>query len=499
MQETSVPQPDTDVPTDTTLTSDEQAKLRELTAQSWNLELAISGVAMYAILLLPDLIASAYSFILYNYQTHAEGLLAMLPTMAYSLLKVMCYVLFGAFLVNFIMRAFWVGMVGLQAVYPAGIRYDNLPFMSEQARRELSKQLGPLDRYILKLDKKCNIVFANAFFMVFIMAMTMVFFLFMLFLLLYVQPNVPSPVWLGIKIIGVLLVIALYTVIALLSVKKIKESSFGYQVSKKMSGLGKFMYLGFYVPMSFLANTISSNQQPGERMRGMAVFMGIFFVIFFTEYTADLKAIEKRSQYLNDRHLFSARVDSLYADANAYDNLRPDGEYVDAASIQAKVVREPYLTVSVAYPKALDTLLTRLATEPKWSDTLSREVRRKQYANWSNQQINALVCFRVNDSLCANTGLVFVKLGSQEQHGLQTVLIPGNLQTGRNTLQVGVFDPKHNTTETIATIPFWYVPESQRAVYVEENRTVGAGQQRNSVDLEKAARAALTAQKGRLQ
>ena len=110
------------------LTPDEQDKLRELTTQSWNLELAISGVAMFAILQLPDLLESAFGYIRYNYMTHTEGAAVMLPSMVYSLIRATCHVLFAAFLTNFVMRAFWVGLVGLLAVFPSGIHYDRIPF-----------------------------------------------------------------------------------------------------------------------------------------------------------------------------------------------------------------------------------------------------------------------------------------------------------------------------------------------------------------------------------
>ncbi|CAN5402260.1 hypothetical protein BH09BAC4_BH09BAC4_48620 [soil metagenome] len=41
----------------------------------------------------------------------------LFPSMAYSMMKAICYVLFIAFLTNFVMRGFWVGLVGLLAVW----------------------------------------------------------------------------------------------------------------------------------------------------------------------------------------------------------------------------------------------------------------------------------------------------------------------------------------------------------------------------------------------
>ena len=75
-------------------------KLRELTAQSWNLELVISGAALFAVLQLPDLLDQAFDYFRYDFSTGLGGLQKMLPMLAYSLIKAMCYVLFLAFLTN---------------------------------------------------------------------------------------------------------------------------------------------------------------------------------------------------------------------------------------------------------------------------------------------------------------------------------------------------------------------------------------------------------------
>ncbi|CAN5402345.1 hypothetical protein BH09BAC4_BH09BAC4_48630 [soil metagenome] len=41
------------------LLPEQEEKLRELTTQSWNLELVISGAALFAVLQLPDLLDAA--------------------------------------------------------------------------------------------------------------------------------------------------------------------------------------------------------------------------------------------------------------------------------------------------------------------------------------------------------------------------------------------------------------------------------------------------------
>ncbi|WP_018620480.1 hypothetical protein [Spirosoma luteum] len=444
---------------ESSLTPDEQDKLRELTAQSWNLELAISGVAMFAILQLPDLLESAFGYLRYNYMTHTDGVAAMLPSLAYSLIRATCHVLFAAFLANFVMRAFWVGLVGLLAVFPSGIRYDRIPFSTPYAQQRMADELGPLDRYILWLDKRCNIVFALAFQFVFFLIVVAVLYMLGLLIYLTVQPNVPADVWFGVKIALGTLVAVFYIAIIVLSQKKIKETPRGIQLNYRLTKLMQLMMLGTYRHTSYVTNTFYSNIRPGKLFQTFALFMVVFFVTFVLEYTADIAKSNGRASLFNSRHLYEARVDSLYISPASYDSQRQEDAFIDVASIQSDIIREPYLRLFISYPKALDTLLTQVAAKPIWSDTLPRKERRRLFATWSRQQIRDLIRITVNDSVYTQPDLFFTKAGTQEQRGWQTVLVPGNLKTGSNLLRVSVQDPRKKEPDELVTIPFWYVPE----------------------------------------
>ncbi|MBO0931774.1 hypothetical protein [Fibrella aquatilis] len=449
--------------TPTPLEPHEQDKLRELTAQSWNLELAISGVAMFAILQLPDLLDSAFSYLQHNFTLSTEGLANLLPPLAYSMIRTALNILFVAFLVNFVMRAFWVGMVGLLAVYPSGIHYDRIPFSTPHAQQKMAEEFGPLDRYILWLDKRCNIVFALAFQFVFFLIVVSQLYVLTLVVYLVIKPNVPADVWHYIKIgMGALVVVA-YTALIVLSLKKVKETPAGirwhYQLTKATQLAMKIIMVGMFRHSTFVTNTFYSHIPQQRFARTALIFMTVFMVCFFIEYTSDMARNDRRTSFFNSRHLYSAREDSLFVNPNAYDNQRSEDEYIDVASIQADVIREPYLRLFIAYPKSLDTLLTRLAPEPAWPDSLSNPERRHQRAGWMNRQINGLIRLTVNDSVINHPRLLFAQAGTVQQRGWQTVLVPGNLVTGRNLLRVGINRPGKPTPEDLIAIPFWYVPE----------------------------------------
>ena len=450
----------TELPTtQPTLLPDQQEKLRELTAQSWNLELVISGAALFAILQLPDLLDQIFDYFRYNFLTRTGGLQGMLPSLAYSMMKATCYVLFLAFLTNFVMRAFWVGLVGLLAVYPTGIHYDRIPFSTPYAQKRMADDLGPLDRYILRLDQRCNIVFAVAFLFVIFLIIIAGAYLIALLVSSVLKPMIPADIWhIVVQVVYILGAIYLITGIVL-SLPKVKAHSTGINLHYKFTSLSKLMYWGMYKPFMFILNTFYSHLPFNKVLRAMVVFMIVFVVMLVVELLADVSRVDRRVSLFNQRHLYTARIDSLFSNPTAYDDQRAEGEYITAASIQSDVIREPFIRLFVAYPKALDTLLMTMAKEPVWSDTLSRKELRRRFAEWSNGQMSNLMLITINDSVYRRPELLFTQRGKLQQRGWQTVLIPGNLRTGKNTIHLSLQKGPLAKPEEITTIPFWYVPD----------------------------------------
>lgn len=449
--------PETD--SDKLLISQQEEKLRELTTQSWNLELVISGAALFATLQLPDLLDVAFDHVRYNLMSQTVGMQGLLPTMAYSMMKATCYVLFLAFLANFVMRAFWVGLVGLLAVYPTGIHYDRIPFSTKYAQNRMAAELGSLEGYILRLDRRCNIVFAVAFLFVFILIL--VAFSYLLIILIYsvLHPIIPLEYWQSIKFVTYGLFACYFLASIILSLPRVRAHPSGASIHYQFTSLSKLMFWGFHKPFSFILNTFYSHLPYQKILRTMGVMTVVFCVLIIAEFFIDFSRTNQRTLSLGQRHLYSSRLDSLYISSSAYDNQRAEGQYVDRASIQADVIRDPYIRLYIAYPKALDTLLTTVSPEPLWNDTLPRAEKRRRFAEWSNGQINRLLRININDSLYRNPGLLFTQRNQLQQHGWQTVLVPTNLKTGRNTIRIGIQADSSTERAEIITIPFWYIPE----------------------------------------
>ncbi|GAB4021391.1 hypothetical protein GCM10028808_66070 [Spirosoma migulaei] len=440
-----------------TETANEPHQLSDLTSQSWNLELLISGAALFATLSLPDFLDSLLAYYRYNLMTDTDFIHEALPTQTMALIKGGSYFLFGAFLAHFIMRAFWAGLVGLLAVYPDGIRYDQIYNLSQYARKRFAQEMGSLQDYIIRLDRRCNIIFALAFSLVLFLLVIATSYILFILLETILQVLLPPSLYNTVRelvawILGIVLT-GISLTATILNLPKFRDNPrfapITFQYTKAFS----------LKPIQYIAYTFFSQIPKQVIKRRLIGILTIFFLAEFSFMVIDLVQGLGASDVLDSRSFMILRAPTKTANANSFDNLRNPGELVDKASIQADVIREPYLRLFVSYPKLLDAELSKRFQEPNWPVSLSRQERREKRASWYLSVFETYFGVYLNDSLYKAPGFLFTQHVDTGQRGLTTVLITANLKTGRNMLKLTVPDSTNKPTP-YCQIPFWYVPEN---------------------------------------
>jgi hypothetical protein len=436
-----------------------RAQLRELTGKSWNLELIISGAALFATLRLPDVLTEVYEYYRYNLLLQRGTMYESLPSLMFSLTKATSYVLFGAFLLNFVMRAYWVSLVGLLAVYPSGIHYDRIPFYTDATKTRLAAELGPLSGYIRRLDRRCNTVFSLAFLLV--IMLLLIAFAYGLFVGIATLERAVFPAWF-VSVLNAGLLIgygSLVLAVAVLGQGRFRHSARLAKWQYRLQRVGRLFFFGLYKPVSYAILMFSSNVPRGQYLRGVVLFFVGVGTVINLELQVDLSRRKGSSMLLNDRLLYTTRTDDYRLNADAYHNRRLPNTLVASAAIQSEIVREPYLNVFLAYPKSLDALMAEASRPPAPPDSLSRETRNRQQAAWSVAQLGRAFAFYVDDSLYTPPGLLFTELGERQQRGLETLLLlPVGFRPGPHRLRVTVQGFRQPKPIDYAVVPFWFVP-----------------------------------------
>lgn len=127
----------------------------------WELELLISGAAVFSLFQLPSLLSRLYL----GLELHLSSRLFLLPFLLFYVVSLVVIALILAFSTHFFLRGFWVALCGLNAVFPDGIRWDRYDGGPVQGRvfRDLLPEPKELER---RVDRLASSVFSVLFLIV---------------------------------------------------------------------------------------------------------------------------------------------------------------------------------------------------------------------------------------------------------------------------------------------------------------------------------------------
>jgi hypothetical protein len=129
--------------------------LKRLQQESWQAEILISGAALVGLTSLANN-AAMLKFV-FDYGTTLTPEIANPLTV---LINFVILVLLEGFTVHLILRGYWIGLVGLNYVFPEGVRTDKLRFKGKFG--SLFKDASNTN-YLIKLDMLGSVVFAFTF------------------------------------------------------------------------------------------------------------------------------------------------------------------------------------------------------------------------------------------------------------------------------------------------------------------------------------------------
>ncbi|WP_418639122.1 hypothetical protein [Winogradskyella sp.] len=133
--------------------------LDKLQEESWQLELLISGFAIFGLF-------SAYPNLEIAYQ-HAQNENNIFFSIVMIVALSACSILIFNLLLHVLLRGLWIGALGLRYV-SGDIEYDTLNY-SKRFNNYLKRKVGSFDRYIGRLENYCSVIFAISFLLIFYM------------------------------------------------------------------------------------------------------------------------------------------------------------------------------------------------------------------------------------------------------------------------------------------------------------------------------------------
>jgi hypothetical protein len=134
---------------------DDGSRLPKHTTPTWEVELLISGVAVFAMLQLPGRLDDAIFALRPRFSVDWSTMLAVI----YLYAKSAAVLLAATFVVHLVLRARWIALVGMHSIYPQGIAWDRLR-MGPNARRVEGARMDDVAAAIERADNRATTVFA---------------------------------------------------------------------------------------------------------------------------------------------------------------------------------------------------------------------------------------------------------------------------------------------------------------------------------------------------
>lgn len=448
------------------LENEKQAKgwLERVAEQSWEPELLISGLAIFATSQLPEYIMKGWYYYDFNLKVSDSFIDEMIPILITSAVISAIEILYFAFIIHFVIRAFWVGMIGLNSVFPKGIQYQKLQ-VSEYYKVEMEKRLGNTKEFLLATDKAASIIFSVAFSIVMLLTSIVLLYL-VFFLLMNITKLLMSESVFEIYTMVMLAILIIFFLIMgvagiVLNMQKYRENPKTAEIHFKFTWFGSHIIYPLFVrPINHLILIFISNIPLKKYHTVNAILMAIFFVMLIF-----------RMLSVMDVHLFNSR--DFYIEFSEVSVMNTDrylesfkGEYVRDPMLDKKVIESgSLLGVYIPYSKMLDTKLSAICDFEEPADSLYRFERRALLNQSRIDCANQFYSFSIDDSLRLTSDLMFSKHTTTGQPGYYSKFnVPDTLVSGMYMFNVrqAIADDVDAHRDSIGRlkeydfdIPFW--------------------------------------------
>ncbi|WP_228238711.1 hypothetical protein [Allomuricauda sp. M10] len=427
--------------------------LDSLQQQSWELELIISGFAIFGLF-------TAYEPLRLE-MLNAENEQHVYRFVAYFILHIASSILLFNLLLHVILRGLWIGALGLRYV-SGDIEFDELNY-AQRFTNYLKKKIISFDRYIANLENYCSILFAVSFLLIFyVLAMTTIIISIVLVASFVIEGDwLPSK--LG-KILGAGMMIFIVTGMFLTFVDFLTQG-----LLKKNKWVAKFYFPIYWVfsflTLSFLYRPLVYNFLDNKFGKRLILLLAPIYIIILI-----ITSLEYRHSNYLEKDLNSS---SVFANKKNYlDMLVEDGDFPGDVVIPSKVITTSYLNVFIPFSEHMEErifiyndslkpkkdrrgLTSGIKINTNWSDEITslsqKDSIRRVYLNTFNDiysfQIDTL---KIDEDFILTTGM-------NNLLGFETFLKISDLDEGKHLLRLKRKRKEKDTVVTVteAAIPFW--------------------------------------------
>lgn len=425
--------------------------LINLEQESWQAELIISGLAIFGSLQLPDLI-TRFGQWAFAFFPHDMGI--FLYAIQLYLYFSACGLIIG-FILHFILRAIWVGLIGINSVFPEGIKTDSESYSTYFMER-IKRDYDIKDSGIENIDKFCSSIFAtNTLGVMITLAISIDILLLLGVKVILDMLLIPKTIQVILGVILVVLFFSLATYLTLLNRKKnsenIKQQERGYKAYKIYNYL--FLHV-FSKPVNYLSNLISSNIEFKRFTTWMmlSMFPSLFLAGYFLISSGTINLVDPIS-FLNKYERSDITQLEEYES-----NLSLVDKPLYSAVIESEMIEGKMMKVFIPILQNEKPVYTYLCGVYKEDENLEEKENKEQ------ERLFQLDCYQKYHKISVNSTYLDTPLKKhyhphRNTFGVITYLPTDDFIKGENILKVEKLSADSSALFRTMTVPFWFAGE----------------------------------------
>lgn len=424
--------------------------LQKLQEESWQLELLISGFAIFGLFT-----AFPHIKVIATAAENDENIYVFIVLIT---ALISCGILIFTLMLHVILRGVWIGALGLRYV-SGDIDYETLNY-TEKFTKYLKKKVGSFDKYIARLEDYCSIIFAISFLLIFYV----IAFIFTIVAIVFVvkltldndSMDDTLKLWLGIPLIIFIVIGMLLTFLDFITLGWLKRKKWLSRI-----------YFPFYwvfskITLSFLYRPLVYNFL--DNKFGRRVSMGLVPIYILIVVGTSLNY--RTSNYFNG----DLNSSSIIANSKNYEDELTKDMFVDGVAISSKIITTNYIKVFMANNDNFDDYVFSfnpgikpkkdirgldsdiiVTNELSWS---KRDSLRREYLKTLNKIFTVKI-----DSVTYDSDFIVGK-NSKQQKGFETYVGIKYLKPGKHLLNIMRKRKIKKDTQTVYVerVPFWYFP-----------------------------------------
>lgn len=427
--------------------------LDSLQQQSWELELIISGFAIFGLF-------TAYEPLRLE-MVNAENEQHIYRFVAYFILHIASSILLFNLLLHVILRGLWIGALGLRYV-SGDIEFETLNY-AQRFTNYLKKRIVSFDRYIANLENYCSVLFAISFLLIFyVLAMTTVI-ISMVLVGSFIIEGDWLPEWLG-SILGTILMLFIVFGMLLTFIDFLTQG-----LLKKNKWVAKFYFPVYWVfsflTLSFLYRPLVYNFLDNKFGKRLILLLAPIYLVILI-----ITSLEYRHSNYLEKDLNSS---SVFANKKNYlDMLIEDGDFPGDVVIPSKVITTSYLNVFIPFSEHLEEriflyndslrpkkdrrgLTSGININTNWSDEITSLSQKDSIRKVYLKTFNEIYSFQV-DTLDRDEDFILTT-GMNDLLGFETFLKISDIEEGKHILRLKRKRKEKGSVVTVteAAIPFW--------------------------------------------